>query len=56
MALFTEVHKAARLATETQLSTMVASLGKMGVQWMQLPVDLQSELLRELEVQWCIYE
>jgi len=50
MALFKEVIKSVKSTSETQLSTMIASLGKMGVQWDQFPVNLQKELLLEMEV------
>jgi len=49
MALFKEVFKSVKSTSETQLSTMIASLGKMGVQWHQIPLNLQNELLMEME-------
>ena len=50
LALFTEMFKSINRATETQLSNMVASLGKMGVQWQQLPTNLKKEILNGIEV------
>ena len=50
LALFAEVAKSIKTATETQLSNMISSLGKMGVQWQQLPHNLQKEILAEIGV------
>jgi hypothetical protein len=45
LALFAEVNKVVPLATETQLSNIVGSLGKMGLQWEVLPEQLKSKMI-----------